>query len=111
MENNTIQFSMQNLNDWQILSILGRIDTITANLAETTAMEMLSTHTKLALDLSDLDYISSAGLRILLRLAKKAKNQQKSFTLVNPQGLVKEILEESGLDILFTTVKTIEELA
>lgn len=110
MENNTIQFELQSQNDWQILAISGRIDTVTANAAENKAKEILDNSNKFALDLNKLDYISSAGLRVLLRLAKKSKAEQKSFVLINPHGLVKEILEESGLDILFTIIKETDEL-
>ena len=74
------------------------------------AKEILDSCTKLALDLEDLEYISSAGLRVLLRLAKKAQKENKKFCLVNINGLVKEILEESGLDVLFTILSNEKQL-
>lgn len=110
MENDNIQFGDKVLNDWQILTICGRVDTITANTAENKAKEILSSCTKLALNLGNLEYISSAGLRVLLRLAKKAQKENKEFCLINVNGLVKEILEESGLDVLFTIINSEKQL-
>lgn len=110
MENDNIQFKDKIVNDWQVLTICGRIDTITANIAENKAKEILNSCAKLALDLEDLEYISSAGLRVLLRLAKKAQKENKKFCLVNINGLVKEILEESGLDVLFTILSNEKQL-
>lgn len=110
MENDNIQFKDKIVNDWQVLTICGRIDTITSNIAENKAKEILDSCTKLALDLEDLEYISSAGLRVLLRLAKKAQKENKKFCLVNINGLVKEILEESGLDVLFTILSNEKQL-
>lgn len=45
--------------------------------------------TQIVVDLSRLEYVSSAGLRVLLRLAKQAKKEGKDFALVAaPQGMV-----------------------
>lgn len=110
MENDNIQFKNKFFNDWHILTICGRIDTITANIAEAKAKKILDDSSKLALDLENLEYISSAGLRVLLRLAKMAQKEQKLFYLVNINGLVKEILEESGLNVLFTIINNEKQL-
>lgn len=110
MTNDNIIFDISITEDWKVLSISGRIDTLTANTAEDKAKEVLLSSEKLALDLSNLDYISSAGLRVLLRLAKKTKAEKKSFVLINANGLVREILEESGLDVLFTMINSQKEL-
>lgn len=111
MSFDNIQFDLSTTTDWKILSISGRIDTLTANTAEEQATNILQTSEKLALDLSNLDYISSAGLRVLLRLAKKTKLEKKAFVLINANGLVREILEESGLDVLFTMLNSQKELS
>jgi len=55
------------------------------------------------LDLSGLEYISSAGLRVLMLAAKQSKAQKGTLLLTGLQPLVKEILEISK----FTTVLTI----
>lgn len=105
-----ITFESTTAGDWQVLKIAGRIDTITAPVAEAEALERLGAADSLALELADLEYISSAGLRILLRLAKEARRARKGFALACVHGLVKEVLEESGMDELFTVVETTAEL-
>lgn len=93
-----------------MLAVTGRIDTATASTAEVRSTAELATAGALALDLTQLEYISSAGLRVLLRLAKNARRDGKEFALVGVQGLVKEVLTESGMDELFRVVETTAEL-
>ena len=106
----TLPFEEQKNDSWYIVKALGRIDTMTAPQAAETVMPKLAEHDKLALDLADLDYISSAGLRVLLRLAKQAKADNKVFALLGAAGMVQEVLEESGMDVLFTMYATEAEL-
>lgn len=105
-----IKFASSTAGDWQVLAIEGRIDTLTAQTAEQEALALLAAAQNLALELESLDYISSAGLRVLLRLAKEAQRSAKAFAIVGVQGLVKEVLAESGMDELFTTVDSVAEL-
>ena len=59
--------------------------------------------TELILDFKQLDYISSAGLRLLLMLQKKM-NAQGSMKILNANAIVKEIFEVTG----FSDVLTVE---
>ena len=93
---------------WNVMKVAGRIDTVTAPEAETAAMAELAGCNQFAVDLSALEYISSAGLRTLLRLAKQAQQDNKKFVLAGVNGLVKEVLEESGMDSLFTVCENLD---
>jgi anti-sigma B factor antagonist len=106
----SLRFEEQEHDNWYIVKALGRIDTMTAPHAADTVLPKLEKHDKLALDLADLDYISSAGLRVLLQLAKQAKATGKVFALVGAAGMVQEVLEESGMDVLFTMYASETEL-
>jgi anti-anti-sigma factor len=55
---------------------------------------------KIVLDFAALEYISSAGLRGLLVLAKKAKAVNGSLAICNPATMVREVMEISGFDKL-----------
>lgn len=105
-----LEFSEKQEKEWLILQAVGRIDTLTAAEAEKRAMDLLDKQQKMALDLSQLTYISSAGLRVLLKLAKKAQKENKTFTLCGVRGMVQEVLEESGMDMLLNIVPSIESL-
>lgn len=96
--------------DWTVLQVIGRIDTTTAGTAEKAAMDAVAQTKKLAMDMSALEYISSAGLRILLRIGKKAKREGKNFVLCRVEGMVKEIMEDSGTDMLFQIYESLEDL-
>lgn len=85
-----------NMNDDQLLTIYleGVIDSDTAPLAEKQIMDLYQTHTakKVVLDALDLKYISSSGLRVLLKLRKLEQNLE----LINASSEVYEILDMTG---------------
>ena len=89
-------------NNTASVSLEGRLDTVTAPDLEKALMELIPNLTELKLDFTDLDYISSAGLRVLLA-AQKAMNKQGSMTLTHVNEAVMEILEVTG----FTDILTI----
>lgn len=81
-----------------ILEITGRLDTITAPALDKTINENLGECKSLIFDLKNLEYISSAGLRVLLATHKKMKGALK---LKNVQESVMEVFEITGFaDIL-----------
>lgn len=105
-----IQFEEKGKNDWTVLAVKGRIDTITAEEAEQKGKDVLAAVQKLAIDFSELEYISSAGLRVLLRLAKKAKAENKEYVIVGAKGLVKEVMAISGMNMLFKILNSCDDL-
>lgn len=81
------------------LSICGRIDTSTAPEFEA-AIENLNDTTELILDFANVEYISSAGLRIVLK-AQKLMNKNGKMKLVNVNDDVMDVFDITGfLDIL-----------
>ena len=97
-------------DDWKVLALTDRLDTQTAPELETKGLSLLEGNPKIALDFAELQYISSAGLRVLLLLAKKAKAAGGSVVLTGVDGMVKEVIEESGIDAFFTIYGTVESL-
>jgi anti-anti-sigma factor len=96
-------------NGWTVWSVSGRIDLVTADAAYATGEDIVQRNAKTVLDMSDMDYLSSAGLRVLLRLNKLAKKNGKAFTLAGPSGIVKSVLEDSGMDALFAVWNSLDE--
>lgn len=97
-------------NNWLVLALTERLDTQTAPELEQVAMSKMTDSVNVALDLSGLQYISSAGLRVLLMMMKKAKAVGGQVALVRVGGMVAEILEESGIDTFFKQYDKMEEL-
>lgn len=75
------------------ISLDGRLDTITAPQFEEFLNLNVTSGLSVTIDCEKLEYVSSAGLRILLTLSKKTKNR---LSLVNVQELVMEVLEVTG---------------
>lgn len=111
MEKEFLQTETAGANGWTVWSVNGRIDMVTAEKAYATGEDIVSRNEKTVLDMSGMDYLSSAGLRVLLRLNKLAKKSGKEFTLCGPSGIVKSVLEDSGMDALFTIYASLNELA
>lgn len=73
----------------------GRLDTVTAPEFEKELDEALGNAQPITLDLEKLEYISSAGLRVLLKAQKELKKEE-SLKLINVGSAVMEILEITG---------------
>lgn len=85
------------------LALAGRLDTTTAPELEASLKESLAGVEKLVLDFSALEYLSSAGLRVLLG-AQKAMNKQGEMVIRNVNETIREIFEVTG----FIEVLTVE---
>ncbi len=80
--------------------IIGRLDTTTAPQLEAELKLSINGVEKLILDLSELEYLSSAGLRVLLS-AQKVMNKQGEMVVRNVNETINEIFEVTGfIDIL-----------
>ena len=80
------------------LAPVGRVDTITS--PELEAAVVLDGIDELVFDLAQVDYISSAGLRVLLSSQKKMAG--KSMKIVNAKPAVKEVFDITGFSDIFT---------
>ena len=81
-------------------TLVGRLDTITAPAFEKEIRQNLKGIENLVIDLKDLEYISSAGLRVLLS-AQKVMNRQGDMVVRNVNDVVMDVFEVTGfIDIL-----------
>lgn len=91
--------------DCSLVSVEGRIDTMNAGVFEKSMMEVLEKGcTRLVLDCSELNYISSSGLRIFLIVQKKMNASKGRFILCSLQPSIKEIFDISGFSSIFSIV-------
>ena len=83
-----------------IIELVGRLDTTTAPALDKTINEDISDTKNLVLDVKELEYISSAGLRVLLGAQKKMQ-KIGSMKVTNVREEVMEVFEMTGFaDIL-----------
>ena len=85
------------------VALEGRLDTTTAPQLEAELKASLPGVTSLIFDFSQLEYISSAGLRVIL-YAQKVMNKQGTMVLRHVNEMVMEVFEITG----FSTILTIE---
>ena len=83
------------------LKVSGRLDTTTAPDLEKELLDQLKDVEELYIDFSDLEYISSAGLRVLLS-AQKTMNKQGSMELTGVNDTIMEIFEVTGFNEIMT---------
>ena len=82
------------------IALQGRLDTTTAPQLDEEVKQLQDKVTELTFDMSELQYISSAGLRVLLS-AQKLMNKQGSMTITNVSPEIMEIFDVTGFcDIL-----------
>ena len=86
-----------------VVALEGRLDTTTAPQLETEFKRSIADVTELVLDFAKLEYLSSAGLRVLLA-AQKVMNKQGSMVIKNVNETIAEVFEITG----FSEILTIE---
>lgn len=86
-----------------IVALVGRLDTTTAPQLEAALKEGLDDVKELTIDFEGLEYISSAGLRVLLSLQKRM-NAQGKMTVCHVCPAIQEVFEVTG----FTDILTIQ---
>lgn len=100
-------------NGYLVLSVEGRLDSNTsATFQERLLAELeLRPQSVVILDLAALNYLSSAGLRVLLLASKLAKKIASEVRLTVPRPHVEEVITIAGFDTLFRFFATTEEAA
>lgn len=89
----------KNYNEKELtLYVEGRIDTITSQDLDKEINAEIGNFDSLILDFADLEYISSAGLRVLIATQKKLKPENIPFIIKNVNDIVNEIFRMSGFD-------------
>ena len=81
----------------EVVALKGRLDSGASEDFETKLLNIVeSGEARLVLDLKELEYISSSGLRVLLKTAKQVKQKQGRMVLCRAKDYIREVLEMSG---------------
>ena len=97
-------------DDILILRPCGRLDSSSSPELERVVAEQLEAGMqRLVFDLSALDYISSAGLRVVLLAGKKLRASKGKLVLVGLSDMVREVFDMSGFLTLFAVTNTLDE--
>ncbi len=94
-----MEIIQKNTNDIQIFSVKGSLDSNTSAELETRLYSALEQgHRKFIIDLEHLDYISSAGIRVMLKTTKDLKQMKGNIVLCALQDYVREVFDIAGFD-------------
>jgi len=96
-----MDISEQRAEGATVLQFSGRLDGTNSATADTKLADAVTRNPTLVLDLAGLDYISSAGLRVLLKAAKQAQTAKQKLILAGLQPAVKQVFDISGFSTLF----------
>jgi len=97
-------------DQFHVFKLNGRLDSNTAMGFEQKLFECIENGTRhLILDFEQLDYISSAGLRVILKATKNLKGAEGKLVLCAMQDYVKEVFEISGFDSFLPIVPTMDD--
>ena len=97
-----MQISTRTTNDISIVAIAGSLDSSTSPEAQKSLAQVLTSAKKVVLDFSALDYISSAGLRVLLGAAKQLRASGGTLGLFGLNPSVREVFEISGFSSILS---------
>ncbi|MGD8799850.1 MAG: STAS domain-containing protein, partial [Desulfobacterales bacterium] len=90
-----------------IFKLNGRLDSNTSQGFEKKIFQAIDDGSKnMIIDFKDLDYISSAGLRVILKATKALKREEGKMLLCDMQDYVKEVFEIAGFDSFLPIVGT-----
>ena len=96
-------------NGIAIIALKGRLDAESAPEAERIIMDIFKADkNKLIFDLSDLEYLSSGGLRVVLSASKETRKRDGKIVLCCLNEYVQEIFEVSGFHTIIPIVNTVE---
>lgn len=97
-------------NTYTIFEITGRLDSTTSPNFEKPILEAIRNGPfHIILDFKHLDYISSAGLRVILNAAKELDRKNGKIVICRMEDYIKEVFEISGFDTFLTIVPTLED--
>ncbi|MBN1680577.1 MAG: STAS domain-containing protein [Anaerolineae bacterium] len=103
----TMEINISELKRAHLFELAGRVDSTNASeLGETLNRVVENGRTNLVLDLYGVEYMSSAGLREMVRVLKRVKKSGGDLRIANPSERVKEVLELAGLDTIFNIYPT-----
>ena len=96
--------------DWKIrcVKLAGKLDAISSNDLDQALMALIGSGQDIIIDLSECPYVSSAGIRILLKTNKKLQSGQHKLFLSGVAPIVFRVFEIAGLDHVFQFEATVE---
>ncbi|MEU3454725.1 STAS domain-containing protein [Micromonospora sp. NPDC006766] len=104
-----MQIAQRTLDSVTIVSLMGELDARTASIVQDRLVSGLSTSSAVLLDLAELRYVSSAGLRTMLMVYRQAQTKDVPIALVGVSHPLRGILSATGFLRFFQVVDSVTE--
>lgn len=99
--------TVSEFNDVRLIEVVGRLDGDSSPEMGRSLDQIIDQgHRKLVLDLGSVDYISSAGLREIVRVFKRVQQDSGDLRIANPSDPVMAVMELAGLDSMLQIYQT-----
>lgn len=106
-----MKFELKDLdNDILHIGLIGRLDLQgTLEIDDRFTFNITASKSNTVVDMSNVDFLASIGMRMLLSNAKALQQRKKQLVLVNPQSMVEDALKTAGIAQLIPIYGTLEE--
>ncbi len=105
-----MEISQRQKQDIVILAIEGRLDTLSSNALKDTLESLINNNKhQILIDCSELNFISSSGLRVLLSAGKQLNSLKGKIALYAMKDHIKEVFDIAGFTMLFAIFNNEEE--
>jgi anti-sigma B factor antagonist len=99
------------VGDWMVIGLRGEVDLASAPQFRRSLHDLVDQgHTRLAMDLSDLQFMDSTGLGVLIGCLKRLREHDGTLVLTGMRPPVARVFEVTGLDRIFTIRSTLAEV-
>lgn len=103
-----MEIKIEDLEDIKLVQLIGEIDASTASQVQQEILPLAQPQSKILLDMSQVSYMSSAGLRVLLSLYRQATAEDGQVVLVGLSEDLEDTMSVTGFLDFFTAVDTTE---
>jgi anti-sigma B factor antagonist len=104
-----LELTQRQEGGWSVVAVNGRLDSTSVERFTTLCSTMIDAGSpNVVLDLSGLQYVSSAGLSSILGAAKRAQARSGRLAIAGLTGLVKEVFSISGFETVLPTFPDVE---
>ncbi|MGQ0678157.1 MAG: STAS domain-containing protein [Actinomycetota bacterium] len=105
-----MEIGSSTVDDWTILKLDGEVDIYTAGkLRDAVNQTVEEGRFRLAFDLSDMEFMDSSGLGVLIAALKRVKEHEGELVLLSPRDQMRRILSLTGLDSILTIRRSLGE--
>lgn len=104
-----MEIKTEKLPNGIVIHAHGRIDSVTAPALETAVLPLIPNHKRLILNLQSVEFVSSAGLRVFLMIAKASTREQSRFVICGANESINDVIEMSGFGTILNVSATVAQ--